>query len=135
MVDNLSPEKRKKVMSSIRSKDTRPELLLWEKVDHRSLRRHPKIPGNPDIGNKSRKIAVFVDGCFWHGCPACYKAPATRPEYWEKKLLRNTNHDSLVTSSLGYKGYAVMRFWEHEVIKDGVRCAEKVMEVTRSRGK
>ena len=135
MVDHLSPEKRKKVMSSIRSKDTRPELLLWEQVDHRGLRRYPKIHGNPDIGNKSRKIAVFVDGCFWHGCPICYKPPTTRTEYWEKKLLRNRNHDSLVTSSLGNEGYAVLRFWEHEVIRDGVRCAEKVMEVTRSREK
>ena len=135
MVDHLSPEKRKKVMSSIRNKDTRPELFLWEKVDHRSLRRYPKISGNPDMGNKSKKIAVFVDGCFWHGCPACYKAPATHAEYWEKKLLRNKNHDSLVTYSLGEEGYAVMRFWEHEVISDCVHCAEKVMEVTRSREK
>ena len=129
MVDHLSPEKRKKVMSSIRSKDTRPELLLWEQVDHRGLRRYPKIHGNPDIGNKSRKIAVFVDGCFWHGCPICYKPPTTRTEYWSNKLKRNIANDERINNTLRTSGFKVLRFWEHEVLKDARACAQKINEV------
>ena len=129
MVDHLSPEKRKKVMSSIRSKDTRPELLLWEQVDHRGLRRYPKIHGNPDIGNKSRKIAVFVDGCFWHGCPICYKPPTTRTEYWSNKLKRNVANDERINNTLRISGFKVLRFWEHEVLKDARACVQKINEV------
>ena len=129
MVDHLSPEKRKKVMSSIRSRDTKPELLLWEEVDHRSLRRYPKISGNPDIGNKSRKIAVFVDGCFWHGCPIWYKPPTTRTEYWSNKLKRNVANDERINNTLRISGFKVLRFWEHEVLKDARACVQKINEV------
>lgn len=132
-MDNLAPEKRKKIMSSIKGKDTKPELLLWEELDHRMLRRYPQVKGKPDFGSISRRVAVFMDGCFWHGCPRCYKPPSTRPEYWQRKLMGNKMHDTLVTSALESEGYVVMRFWEHAVVQDPAGCARNIMEVLGSR--
>jgi DNA mismatch endonuclease (patch repair protein) len=133
LADNLSVEKRSKVMSSIKGRDTIPEMKLWKELDHRMIKKHPLISGNPDFGSKLKKIAVFVDGCFWHGCPRCYKLPSTRQEYWKMKLSRNKLRDLEVTSFLASKGYIVMRFWEHEIIKDAPSCAAKVLEAASSR--
>jgi DNA mismatch endonuclease (patch repair protein) len=124
----LSMEKRSRVMSSIRGRDTKPEMMLWRELDHRVLRKHPRLPGRPDMGCISRKVAVFVDGCFWHGCPSCYKPPATRPEYWSNKLKRNLANDEKANKNLKASGFKVLRFWEHEVLRDARACAEKVNE-------
>ncbi|MDA8056071.1 MAG: very short patch repair endonuclease [Thermoplasmatales archaeon] len=128
MVDNLSKEKRSKVMSSIKGKDTKPERILGEVVDRRIFRFQPNILGRPDFGNKKRKLAVFVDGCFWHGCPLCYKEPASNKHYWSSKLLRNRGHDEEVTNMLERQGYRVFRFWEHEVRQNPNNCAQVLKE-------
>lgn len=128
MTDNLTPEKRKKVMCSIKSKNSKPELILWSVLDHRSFRRYPKITGRPDIGCQKRKIAIFVDGCFWHGCPNCYKPPTTRASYWAEKLERNTTNDRKVNELLGRKGFKVLRFWEHQIIEDIDSCLKDIRE-------
>lgn len=133
MADNLSREKRSMVMASIRSTDTKPELLLWENLDHRVFRRYPQVPGHPDFGNISRKIALFVDGCFWHGCPACYRAPATRPEYWARKLQRNASNDRLQGEELRKRGFIVIWFWEHDVRRDPEGAARIAMEAWSTR--
>lgn len=129
MVHHLSPEKRKKVMSSIRSRDTKPELLLWEEVNHRSLRRYQKISGKTYIGKKSRKIALFVDGCFWHGCPICYRPSKTRTEYWSNKLKCTVSNDERFNNALRIAGFKVLKFWEHEVLKDAGAYVQKINEV------
>ncbi len=113
-------------MSSIKAKDTMPELMLWNELDHRLLKKHPLIKGNPDFGNKSKKVAVFVDGCFWHGCPTCYKPPTTRIDYWSRKLKRNVANDERTNNILKASGFKVLRFWEHEVLKDARACAQKI---------
>ena len=114
-------------MASIRSKDTHPEMVLWIELDHRHFRRYPDLPGSPDFGNKKRKIAIFVDGCFWHGCPSCYRPPATRKKYWQAKLKRNRAHDLHVSFTLQTKGFNVVRFWEHEVLGDPKECARRLV--------
>jgi DNA mismatch endonuclease (patch repair protein) len=132
LTDNLTPEKRSKVMASIRGRDTGPELMLWRVLDHRMLRRYPPILGNPDIGCKRWKVAIFVDGCFWHACPRHYKPPTLRAGYWRAKLERNVNRDREITQVLRSAGYEVLRFWEHEVVRDPVDCAKKVMEALQN---
>ena len=86
--------------------------------------------------------SVFLSSCSillpaiekpWHGCPKCYKPPSTRQEYWKMKLSHNMLRDLEVTSVLVSKGYIVMRFWEHDIIKDAPSCATKVLEVVSSR--
>ena len=130
MADNLTAEKRRKVMSSIRSRNTKPELFLWDELDHRIYRRFPNIPGRPDMGNAKRKVAIFVDGCFWHGCPICYKPPTTRVKYWSKKLYRNAENDRKVNEMLALKGFKVLRFWEHQIREDLGGCLKEVSKAT-----
>lgn len=80
------------------------------------LRKHPRgICGRPDFGNKTRKVAVFIDGCFWHKCPAHYREPKSNREYWIPKMERNRERDKEVTARLRGEGWRVVRVWEHEL--------------------
>ena len=121
MTDNLSREKRSKVMSCIRSKNTKPELIirkiLWSKG--KRYRIHNKtVVGTPDISNKDKKIAIFIDGCFWHGCDKCYKEPRTNITYWRNKICNNKKRRTFVTEQLRSNGWTVMEFWEHQVVRE-----------------
>lgn len=80
---------------------------------------HPvRIPGRrpvrPDVVFPKRRVAVFVDGCFWHGCPVHGTQPATNRDYWAKKLEANRHRDTSTTTALERDGWTVLRFWEHE---------------------
>ena len=118
MTDVLTPEQRRKNMSHIHGKNTKPELklrkLLWAE-GIRGYRVHYNLPGKPDIVFTRKKIAVFVDGCFWHKCPVCFKPPATNEKFWNEKLGKNVERDRKVTSELESQGWTVLRFWEHEI--------------------
>ena len=120
MTDVLTPEQRRKNMSRIHGKNTSPELklrkMLWES-GIRGYRVHYKLPGKPDIVFTRKKIAVFVDGCFWHKCPVCFRPPATNEKFWDEKLQKNVERDLKVTKELEELGWTVLRFWEHEVKK------------------
>jgi DNA mismatch endonuclease (patch repair protein) len=106
-------------MSKIKGKNTKPELVLKDLLDGRIFRYHPKgITGNPDFGNKKRKIALFVDGCFWHGCTKCKNIPQTNTHFWAEKLKRNKERDTEVGRILENEGYLVIRIWEHEIKED-----------------
>lgn len=118
MVDNLTRDMRSKVMASIRGKNTMPELtirkLVW--TAGKRYRLHDRsIYGTPDISNKSKKVAVFIDGCFWHGCEVCYKEPKTNIAYWRDKIIRNRKRRELLKEKLLSRNWTVMEFWEHEV--------------------
>ena len=120
MTDVLTPEQRRKNMSRIRGKNTSPELklrkMLWES-GIRGYRVHYKLPGKPDIVFTRKKVVVFVDGCFWHKCPVCFRPPETNAEFWNDKLQKNVERDLKVTKELEDLGWTVLRFWEHEVKK------------------
>lgn len=107
-------------MSRIRGKNTSPELklrkMLWES-GIRGYRVHYKLPGKPDIVFTRKKVVVFVDGCFWHKCPVCFRPPETNAEFWNEKLQKNVERDLKVTKELEDLGWTVLRFWEHEVKK------------------
>lgn len=118
MTDTMSREKRSVVMSRIRGKDTGPELALrrglWA-AGVRGYRLRPSLPGRPDITFIGKKVAVFVDGCFWHGCPKCYKAPASHAEFWRRKLKETQRRGEAADEKLKSMGWNTMHFWEHEV--------------------
>lgn len=107
-------------MSRIRGKNTSPEMklrkMLWES-GLRGYRVHYKLPGKPDIVFTRKKVVVFVDGCFWHKCPVCFRPPETNAEFWNEKLQKNVERDLKVTKELEDLGWTVLRFWEHEVKK------------------
>ena len=104
-------------MARIRGKHTRPELLLRKALWAAGLRYrlHRKLPGTPDLAFVGARVAVFVDGCFWHGCPQHYSFPATRSEFWADKLRRNVERDARVGDELAALGWTVLRFWEHSL--------------------
>ena len=74
-----------------------------------------EIVGKPDFFFKQENVAIFIDGCFWHGCPQCGHIPKTRSDFWKAKITRNKERDMKVTSENEQKGVKVLRFWEHEL--------------------
>jgi DNA mismatch endonuclease (patch repair protein) len=111
---------RSEQMSRIRARDTSPERevrrLLWK--EGLRYRLHAKTPvGRPDIVFLGARVAVFVDGCFWHGCPDHYVRPRSREGFWSEKLATNVRRDIEQTRKLESLGWRVCRIWEHEVFE------------------
>lgn len=105
-------------MARIRGADTSPERVLGEALRARGLVFDERVRtpvGRPDIVVSSCRVAVFIDGCFWHGCPTHYVRPRTRTDFWSAKLVENTTRDRNQTHALEALGWRVVRVWEHEV--------------------
>lgn len=117
--DIFTPEKRSEVMSRVRGQaNASTELRLIAVFRAHGItgwRRNRPLVGKPDFTFPKLKLAVFVDGCFWHGCPAHGTLPATRPEFWAAKLSRNRARDREVNSALKTLGWRVLRIWEHDL--------------------
>jgi DNA mismatch endonuclease (patch repair protein) len=109
---------RSEQMARIRSAHTQPEVLLRTALWGEGLRYrvHAKTPvGRPDIVFPGSNVAIFIDGCFWHGCPEHYTRPRSREAFWAAKLTENTARDRLQTLTLDAAGWRAVRVWEHEV--------------------
>lgn len=117
-------------MSRIRSKDTRPELALRRelyRIGVRGWRCHPKrVPGKPDLAFGPRRVAVFVDGCFWHGHPDFF-TPGKSGAYWDAKIARTQERDRAANEALAAAGWTVLRFWDFAVEDDLEGCANQVL--------
>jgi DNA mismatch endonuclease (patch repair protein) len=126
MADTFTKEERSRIMAKVRSKDTKPEVAFRRMLYRAGVRYrlHYPVDGKPDIAVPSRKIVVFIDGCFWHGCPKCFRAPASNKTYWNLKIERNVRRDRAVNRSLKSHGWRVIRAWEHE-IKDNPEAVLK----------
>jgi len=131
MPDNLTKEQRSRAMSRIRSRETQPELTLRRGLREAGLlgyRLHVKrLPGNPDVVWIGRKVAVFVDGAFFHGHPSAY-TPGKSGEYWDLKIARNVARDRASDEALRELGWTVLRFWDFEIRRDLTSCIERVRE-------
>jgi len=119
MTDHLSKEKRSWNMSRIRSKNTKPELTVRQYLFSRGMRyrlHSSRLPGKPDISNQRRKIAVFVNGCFWHHHDGCRRAtiPKSNTEYWIPKLEKNAASVEKNIQELKSNGWQVYTVWECE---------------------
>lgn len=125
---------RSEQMSRIRGRHTTPERILRSALwaDGLRYRLHVRTPvGRPDIVFPRQRLAVFVDGCFWHGCPTHYVRPRTREEFWSAKLRANVGRDRQQTAALEADGWRVLRFWEHEVADDVDALVERVRVALR----
>ena len=119
-----------------RSRDTRPERAIRSLVHSRGLRY--RVAAKPlkgirrtaDLVFRPTKVAVFVDGCFWHKCPDHFVLPATNAEYWRQKIDGNVNRDNDTDFLLAEEGWEVLRFWEHEPPTD---AADQIVATVRSR--
>jgi len=125
-MDTVSEKKRSEIMSKIRSKNTQPELLLKSALTGLRFRYQPKIKGKPDFASKKHMIAIFVDGCFWHGCPTHCRLPKSKQKYWYPKILKNIERDKVSTKVLQKEGWKVLRFWEHEIRCELDLCIAKI---------
>jgi len=121
MTDVFSKEKRSEVMSKIRGKGNKDTELAMIRVFREyhitGWRRNQRLVGKPDFTFWKQRVVVFVDGCFWHGCPIHATMPKNNKEFWEKKLGANKVRDEFVTQELKSKGWTVIRIWEHEIKK------------------
>lgn len=119
MADTLSKAKRSELMSRIRGKGNRTTELRLISImrSHRisGWRRNYKLFGKPDFVFPARRLAVFVDGCFWHACPQHCKIPKSNVPFWVGKLERNAARDAIVTEALSSSGWTVVRIWEHDL--------------------
>lgn len=111
-------------------RDTRPELALRRELHKRGLRYRVqlRVPANRrrtiDIAFTRARLAVFVDGCFWHGCPKHGMSPATNSDWWTWKLARNKARDEDTTRLLTNEGWSVLRFWEHDSVAEAADSVE-----------
>ena len=137
-MDKLTPEQRKKCMRSNKSTGTKPELVLakamWA-VGLRYRKNSGSIFGKPDFSFKKYKVAVFVDGEFWHGKDWEQRKAEIKGnrEFWIAKIERNIRRDMEVTGRLKAEGWTVLRFWSNDVVKNAGCHAEKVKEIIQTR--
>jgi DNA mismatch endonuclease, patch repair protein len=121
MTDMFSPRHRSEIMSRVKSRGNQAtEVFLigvFRKFRIYGWRRRAAIFGNPDFIFASERVAVFVDGCFWHCCPLHGNLPVANREFWKRKLARNKQRDKLVGRELKKAGWHAVRIWQHELRK------------------
>ena len=134
MPDDRTLAQRSEAMRRVRGKDTSCELRLRSALHKRGLRYslRRRLPGRPDIVFVRARVVVFVDGCFWHGCPAHCRMPSSNQSYWGAKIDRNMARDRRVARELRSLGWRVVRVWEHDVNKRLERCADRVERAVRA---
>lgn len=119
MADNVSKEKRTEIMRAVKSHgniSTELRLIqIFKKFGIKGWRRKYKLTGNPDFVFPKERIAVFADGCFWHGHGCRNIKPRAHAEYWQKKIQGNKQRDANITKLLQEKGWRVVRLWECEI--------------------
>ncbi|MEK6900166.1 MAG: very short patch repair endonuclease [Nanoarchaeota archaeon] len=131
MGDKFSKETRSRIMSKVQ-RNSKPEQVLRKKLFILGYRysinyRFKELNFKPDMVLVSKKTCIFVDGCFWHRCPRCYKAPKSNKEYWLPKIERNVQRDKGQNRFLRKEGWSVIRIWEHEITADLDRVIKKIL--------
>ena len=134
MADNLTPEQRSYCMSRIKGKDTKLEVVVRSELHRRGLRfrKHVKgLPGKPDVVFTGAKVAVFIDGDFWHG----YRFPLWEhkvSDFWKKKISKNRERDAKNHRMLRAMGWKVVRLWQHEIEKDFGGAIDRIVATVRA---
>ena len=137
MADVFTKAKRSEVMSLIQGKGNKQtegamvKILRAEKIT--GWRRHLPLPGKPDFTFRNERLTVFIDGCFWHGCPKCYRAPKGNHKFWADKVAYNRRHDLAVNHELKKSGWSVLRISQHSLHKqDRKRLISRIEKSLRS---
>lgn len=129
-MDKLSPALRSRVMAAIRSSGNKSTEKRFRALLVRFGIRGWKVQaaaliGKPDFIFPSERVAVFVDSCYWHGCPDHVRHPKTRKAYWKAKIAGNSARDQRVSRALRREGWAVLRIWEHD-LADAAKCLARL---------
>jgi DNA mismatch endonuclease, patch repair protein len=132
MADVLSKRERSRTMAAVRSQGNKAtELKLLNILRRHRItgwRRQWPIVGKPDFAFSKQRLAVFVDGCFWHGCPIHGECPSDNRRYWQGKLAKNKERDRKVNRLLRRRNWTVLRLWEH-ALKNPKRVAARIRGV------
>lgn len=137
MRDPVDPATSRR-MATIKSRDTKTELLLRRRLWRLGLRYkvHVKLPGKPDVCFPTERIVVFVDGDFWHGFNWRSLRPKLKNQFWIRKIRRNRERDREVDAALRKEGWSVVRLWEHQLKHTPDACAARIKRrVLRARGR
>lgn len=114
----MSFNSKKNTMKYVKSKNTNLEMKVRKRLWKEGIRYKTNVKslfGKPDIAFPNLKIVVFIDSCFWHGCPHHFRSPPKNPEFWEQKIKRNTERDNEITQHYVEENWIILRFWEHEI--------------------
>ncbi|MBU1088352.1 very short patch repair endonuclease [Patescibacteria group bacterium] len=117
-MDKFSKKKRSEIMSKVKEKDSQIEIVLRKALWKKGIRYRKNVKknfGNPDLVLAKYKTVIFVDSCFWHGCPKHYRAPSTKIIFWKKKLEQNKKRDKEVNLHYKKTNWQIIRIWEHEI--------------------
>ncbi len=131
-MDVFSKKKRSEIMSKIRSKNTKAELVVFRELRKRKIhfqKHYQKVAGSPDIAIPSRKIAIFIDGDFWHGRNFIKSKSRLPKKYWRKKIESNIIRDRKKRAKLKRQGWKVLRIWESAILKNKGNALEKVQKL------
>ena len=119
MVDTFTPRQRSELMAKVKGTGNRATELrlihIFREIGIRGWRRRSVVFGKTDFVSPTSRTAVFVDGCFWHGCPIHGSVPSSNRMFWKRKLARNKERDKLVVRELRRLGWRVLRIWQHEL--------------------
>jgi DNA mismatch endonuclease (patch repair protein) len=137
MPDVFTKAKRSQVMSRIRGRGNKATevalMLLFRREGITGWRRHMAVFGKPDFVFPKLKLAIFVDGCFWHGCPKHSNVPVNNRPFWSLKLDTNKRRDRLVTRTLRDRNWSVLRVWEHELsVRNETKLLRRVKRMLRT---
>jgi len=129
----MTSAKRSEVMSRIRGRGNKETEIAFARLLHAhgitGWRRHHPLFGKPDFMFRKQRVVIFIDGCFWHGCPRHSNMPVNNRLFWENKLSANRRRDRLVTKTLRAGGWRVLRIWEHDLSAAPIRCIRKVQSI------
>lgn len=131
-MDKVSKEVRSKIMRAVHSNDTRMEEKFRKELFSRGVRFRKNVsdlPGKPDIAIKSKRVVIFLDSCFWHGCPEHLRQPKSNKNYWDKKVKLNVERDHKINSEYRIRGWKLVRIWEHEIKDNPEKCINRIIEV------
>ena len=121
MTDTRTPEQRRRIMTAVRSKDTSPEIAVRRALFATGVRgwrcHYKRAAGTPDLAWPALRVALFVDGAFWHGHPSRHR-PGRSGRYWDEKIARNVSRDRQVDADLAASAWTVLRVWDFEVRRD-----------------
>lgn len=130
MADTITKEERSRVMRQVRSRGNKSTELKLAKLFRENKitgwRRHLDLVGKPDFAFPKSKAAIFIDGCFWHKCPKCYREPKSSKDYWQAKVEKNRKRDLRVTRELKAKGWRVLRIWECQLKKSPEKSLKRI---------
>jgi DNA mismatch endonuclease (patch repair protein) len=136
VADTRTPEQRKRIMAAVRSKDTSPEVRLRRALFHAGVRgwrcHYARAPGKPDLAWPSLRVALFVDGGFWHGHPSRHR-PGRSGTYWDEKIAGNVARDRKADAALEGAGWTVIRIWDFEIRRGLPAVVDRVVSALAER--